>query len=160
VARDPRFPPVVPQSDLRPWEQPQTLITRQGRSAAPVVPGALPSSLAGPGSGGGNAGSGLTQWIAEAHRYAKLINLNFAVGVTSVSIIDAPVTFRNFLAFRNTGTTNLFISFGVAATQQSWLRLASNTIILFDAVVPQDDIFAISDAAGGALSVAYSTVAI
>jgi hypothetical protein len=51
----------------------------------------------------------------------------------------------------------LYIDFNSQATTGSWLAITAGQIILFDAVVPQDDLYVISSAAGGQLAYAYST---
>jgi hypothetical protein len=75
-------------------------------------------------------------------------------------VITEPVTRRNYLMLRNASTTsNLFISFGVAASLFSALQLAPGQIVFFDVVVPQNDVFVMADNADGVLSYAVSTVA-
>jgi hypothetical protein len=74
--------------------------------------------------------------------------------------LDSPIGRRNLLGFRNnSGTTgeNIFIGFGRDATINSWLRLTPGTIILFDTVVPQDDLYAVSEAGTPTLGYIYST---
>jgi hypothetical protein len=63
------------------------------------------------------------------------------------------------LGFRNasTGTQVLYIDFNAAASTGSWLALQPGTILLFDTVVPQDDLYVVSSAASGLLSYMYST---
>lgn len=102
-----------------------------------------------------------TQLVRERHRYADVIETPWTVGVSSVRVLSQPTGLRNFLLLRNisTGAQVIFISFGNNATLQSSLRLASNQTILFDTVVPQNEINAISDLASGALMVAYSQYA-
>jgi hypothetical protein len=66
------------------------------------------------------------------------------------------------LGFRNTSATsgeNIFIGFGRNATTNSWLRLTPGTIVLFDTVVPQDDLYVIAEAGSPTLSYIYSTFA-
>jgi hypothetical protein len=72
--------------------------------------------------------------------------------------LDQPIGKRNTLAFRNASVTQIiFIGFGGNATTSSWLRITPGMIVLFDTVVPQDDLYVISDAASGVLAYAYST---
>jgi hypothetical protein len=63
------------------------------------------------------------------------------------------------LGFRNasTGGQNLYIEFNGVATTGAWLKLTPGQIVLFDTVVPQDDLYVISDAAAGVFAYAYST---
>lgn len=102
-----------------------------------------------------------TQMVRERHRYADVIETPWTVGVASVRVLTQPSGLRNFLLLRNisTGAQIIFVSFGNTATLQSSLRLASNQAILFDTVVPQNEINAISDLAAGALMVSYSQYA-
>lgn len=121
------------------------------------------NTMHGSGGGGGTPGqfqSG-TQMVRERHRYADVIETPWTVGVNSVKVLSQPSGLRNFLLLRNisTGAQIIFVSFGNTATLQSSLRLASNQAILFDTVVPQNEINAISDLASGALMVSYSQYA-
>ncbi|NBU71054.1 MAG: hypothetical protein EBS53_06315 [Bacteroidetes bacterium] len=95
----------------------------------------------------------------ETYRYANLIDLNVTVGTTSFKFLDAPIGKRNQLGFRNasSGTQVIYIGFGRDATTSNWLALAAGTIILFDAVVPQDDLYCVASAAGAILAYVYST---
>jgi hypothetical protein len=96
--------------------------------------------------------------VTAPHWYAELIESVAPVGVDSSIVIARPGNgVRNMLILRNSGATNLFIAFGNNASVNSTLRVTANTMILMDAVVPQNDIYAISDAAGGQLSYSYST---
>ena len=86
----------------------------------------------------------------------------FTVQTASQKVLDAPASYRNMLMMRNSsapGGANIFIEFGTDATLGSVIRLAPNEIILFDAVVPQDDIYVIGDAVGG-LSVLVSVISL
>lgn len=99
--------------------------------------------------------------IFDPHHYAELIEGVVAVGVISQLIIPLPGNRRNLLAIRNSspGTENIFVGFGSPASTASWLRLETNQIVLFDAVVPQNDVWVICDAATGQVSYAHSTIA-
>jgi hypothetical protein len=99
--------------------------------------------------------------VTAPHWYAGVIELFQAIGTASVKVLDIPPDGRNMLMIRNasTGTQNLFIGFGRDANAlSSIVRLTPNTIILFDTVVPQNDIYAVCDAAGGAIALAHSTI--
>jgi hypothetical protein len=77
-----------------------------------------------------------------------------------VKFLDSPIGRRNLLGFRNNSGVvgeNIFIGFGRDATTNSWLRLTPGTIILFDTVVPQDDLYAVSEAGTPNLGYIYST---
>ena len=103
--------------------------------------------------------AGQTINAREEYRYASLQDVSFVVGTTSIKFLDAPIGKRNALGFRNasTGTQNIFISFGAQATTSNWLKLVPGQVVYFDAVVPQDDLYTISDASGAILVYAYST---
>lgn len=112
------------------------------------------------GSPGGAPTHG-TQLVRERHRYADVIETPWTVGTTSIRVLTQPSGLRNFLLLRNisTGAQVIFVSLGNVATLQSSLRLDTNQAILFDTVVPQNEINAISDLAAGALMVSYSQYA-
>lgn len=142
--------------------------------------GALPDINAGLGNTGpvlnvgGGSGLSIPPAAAAIYDLARFALLNgskpFAVAQTSTApLVDQPPSWRNFLHFRNasgSGGANLYINFGdVAAIDGSGIagsgfKLAPDEQILFDAVVPQDDIYAIADAAGGLLVISYSVIAI
>lgn len=141
------FPPVRLLSDLEPFSSPTYL---------PPSPHNLPSETAGVTS---DVPASIVN-VAESYRYASIIDLTITASTTSVKFLDAPIGRRNLLGFRNvSGTTgeNIFIGFGRDATTNSWLRLTPGTIILFDTVVPQDDLYVISEAGTPTLSYIYST---
>lgn len=103
--------------------------------------------------------------VFEPWRQAGLVSLQtnvptIGVGVSSLKFLDQTNAPRNLLGFRNAsaGAQNIFIDFASEATAQSWLMLVPGQIILFDTVVPQDDLYAISSAAGGVLAYVYSTI--
>jgi hypothetical protein len=102
---------------------------------------------------------GLKPKWREVYRYASVTSLSQVIGTTSIKFLDQPIGKRNFLGFRNASTSNqiIYIDFSSQATVNSWLQLTPGTTILFDTVVPQDDLYAIADAAGGQLAYAYST---
>ena len=96
--------------------------------------------------------------ITAAHWYAQTISLSFAITTTSQRLLDQPISVRNFLAIRNSSASaNVYVGFGTDANPaSSWLKLAAGTIILFDTVVPQDDLYFVGDAAGS-IAIGYST---
>jgi hypothetical protein len=102
---------------------------------------------------------GATINAREPYRYASLQDVSFTVGTTSIKFLDAPIGKRNMLGFRNasSGTQNIFVSFGAQASTSAWLKLTPGQLVLFDAVVPQDDLYVIADAAGAVIAYAYST---
>jgi len=162
MAGDPRFPPISPLSDLVPWDAAQMLA--RGRpvgtptSRGPTLPG-VGGALVAPGGGASSSIGGVVSWVAMAHSYAKAINGVFPAGLSSVKIIDEAVSYRNFLMFRNPdATAKLYIGFGQDASANSTLILNPGVMVLFDTVVPQDDIYVISDTAGKSVCVHYSTI--
>jgi hypothetical protein len=145
-------PPVVPFPPLQPWGQPQTL-EQWPRAAGPQAsmvgrggPSAMPTAQAAP--------------IRDPHHYALLNgSASFGVDTNSILILASPPTYRNFLVIRNIGATNLYVDFGTNAdANRTPIRLVTNAILIFDSVVPQDDIFCISDAVGGIVGLSYSNV--
>ncbi len=97
--------------------------------------------------------------VREVYRYASLQDLQVTVGTTSFKFLDAPIGKRNLLAFRNasTGGQVIYIGFGRDANTSSFLGLTAGTLVLFDTVVPQDDLYCLASAAGAVLAYAYST---
>jgi hypothetical protein len=86
------------------------------------------------------------------------VTVSITVGTTSVKFLDAPIGKRNMLGFRNASATQvLYIDFNSQATTGSWLAIQPGILVLFDSVVPQDDLYVIADAAGATLAYAYST---
>jgi len=145
------FPPVQYLSDLLPWESPTYI---------PPSPHNLPSrpDPALQTTTGVNLG-GDTLNIREIYRYASVTSLSVNVGTTSFKFLDQPIGKRNMLGFRNASTASqiIYVDFNSNATTGSWLAITAGTIVLFDTVVPQDDLYAISSAAGGVLAYMYST---
>lgn len=140
----------------------------------PQQRGRVPS-MVGPvmSTGGGAGGLVVPPTAAQTfnlERYATINGShNYPVGVVSAKLLDAPNTYRNFLHIRNAsgvGGANIYVEFGNdalidgAGIAGSILRLAPNEQFLCDAVVPQDDIYAIADAAGGLLVIAFSVIAL
>lgn len=98
--------------------------------------------------------------VPPSHAYANLVQTAGSIGTTSRLIIPQSAARRNFLAIRNSSPAAevIFVSFNVEATTLSWLRLAANQIALFDTVVPQDNVYVISDSASGIVSYAFSVL--
>ena len=120
---------------------------------------APPGTLIAPPSVSPVAGSMDPVSMRDLHHYAQVIGLNFSIATTSAKFLDQPPTRRNLLMLRNnSATANIYIDFGKDATTNSTLRITPNTVILFDTVVPQDDLYAIADAASAFLSVSFSTI--
>lgn len=167
---DPRFPPVTPVQNLDPWDGGQVLargrpvgqLTTRGATlpglGGALSPGAIPGTPV-PGGVASSAVGGAVTWVALAHQYAGLINIVAPVGLVSAKIIDQPPSYRNFLLLRNPdAAAKLYIQFGSDATTNSSLCLLPGVMVLFDMVVPQDDLYCLSDTAGKVLSLSYSTI--
>jgi hypothetical protein len=152
ATNDPKFPPVQWLSPLEAWSSPTFL------SGAPHN---LPKTadIAQAQNTVNYSFGGQTINAREEYRYASLQDIALVVGTTSIKFLDAPIGKRNMLGFRNasTGTQNLYIGFGAQATTSNWMKITPGQLVLFDAVVPQDDLYVIADAAGATFAYAYST---
>lgn len=141
------FPPVRPLGSRTPWSAPQTI------EAVPEVRTIRPAIASGAIVQARPAAA-----VREAHRYAQINgSVVFNIAGASQLIIPAPQNFRNFLIMRNVGADQIFIDFGRDATTVSPLMLQSNQQVLFDTVVPQDDIYAICYGSS-ILSVGFSSI--
>lgn len=145
--------PLNQPSDLEPWQSP---------SYIPGAPHNLPKRSEIGGTTSQKAGllePGEVLPIRDSYRYASLVTAQLTVGTTSIKFLDQPIGKRNLLSFRNasTGGQVIYIEFNAQATTGTWLAIQPGTLILFDTVVPQDDLYVISSAAGGSLAYAYST---
>lgn len=152
---NPNFPPVKWVSPLEPFESPTLLpagphnLPRDGLQRARSI--GAPNTVQ-------NFDPAATYNIRENYRYATLTDLSLVIGTSSVKFLDAPTGRRNMLGFRNAsaGAQILYIGFNQDASATSWMALTPGTIVLFDDVVPQDDLYVVSSLAGGILSYAYS----
>lgn len=144
----------INRGDWLPWSNPNYI---------PGAPHNLPArpdpAVAGSSGTAGLVVPGDVVNVRENYRYASLITVSLTVGTTSIKFLDQPIGKRNMLGFRNASTAGqvLYIEFNGTATTGAWLALTAGTIVLFDTVVPQDDLYVISSAAGGQLAYAYST---
>lgn len=93
----------------------------------------------------------------------------FSVPQISTLIIEAPPSYRNYLHLRNAsgaGGANIYIEFGANAVADaigiagSGIRMEPNEQFLWDDKIPQDDLYAIADAAGGLLVVSFGVIAV
>lgn len=102
-----------------------------------------------------------TVLVRERHRYANVIETPLNVETVSRTVLQQPTGLRQYLTLsnRSPGSQVLFVAFGTQASLLSSLSLQPGQAILFDAVVPQNEVFAISDTAGGILTVAYAQYA-
>jgi len=94
--------------------------------------------------------------------FAKGIDTSFANANANQSVLFLPQGdgWRNMLMLRNaSATANIYIGVAQDASTLSTIRLAaSQTIMLLDTVVPQDDLYWLADAANGILCCLYSTI--
>jgi hypothetical protein len=145
--RDPRFPPVMMDGQRTPWGVPQQ-----------VAPGVMTPPR--PRGRSSVPGAGGIVEVRNDHNYANIVDVNVPVNLASIRVLDQPTSLRNLLVMRNAsaGTQIIFIGFGREASALSTLAINAGQMVMFDFVVPQEDIFALSSAAGGVLCLAYSTI--
>lgn len=150
---NPNFPPVEWLSRLEPWSSPTFMPGAPHNLPKRPEPGATTSENA------GRYSEGETVAIRENYRYASLVTASAAVGTTSFKFLDQPIGKRNFLGLRNasTGSQILYVEFNQNATTNAWLSISPGVLVLFDTVVPQDDLYIVSDTASAILAYAYST---
>lgn len=101
--------------------------------------------------------------VLDQHRYAYVGgSLTAQIKANeSVQLIQAQNVLRNLLFFRNaSATANFYIDFGNQAGLNSALILQPGQIILFDTVVPQDDVYIYADAVNSILRYFYSTLGV
>lgn len=168
MARDPNLPPVRLRSDLQAVEFPQYIpsgphrLPPPGERPARRVGGPLMSSP--PTTPGAEVPRGAAlAFTFEPHRYAQMVEGTAALGAVDngVPIITGNSNRRNILGFRNLSTTEtVYIGFGRLSSSSSWLAIPAGEAVLFDTVVPQDDIYASASAGGVTLAYAYSTFAL
>lgn len=134
------------------------LIAPQQRGQIPVLPRTPKSQRFRVAVGVGGAPDATP--IFDEHHYARLNGetvINVPNGSSQLAL-PGPATLRNFLQLRNSSASaNVYVSFGGTASLNSILMLAAGEQILYDVVVPQDDIFVYGDAASATLVIASST---
>ena len=145
------FPPVGWLNKREPWSSPQYV---------PGYPHNLPAKADAAVQTTTNfPGYSSTVSITDPYRFASFVDLSIITTIFSVKFLDQPIGKRNTLGFRNSSTASqvIYIGFGGNATTSSWLQINVGTLVLFDTVVPQDDLYVISDVTGGVLNYVYST---
>lgn len=164
--------PVEYLSNLEPWQSPQYIppgphnLPAQGQRLPQRLRGAsngaelIAPSPAFPGTGATTPILGGDTLISDPHHYASLIEYYNAVPQNSTApIITEALGLRNFLSLRNPSVAaNIYVSFGAPADATAPIALIPGQTILFDVVVPQNDIWVFADAAAGFISIAYSTI--
>ena len=128
----------------RPWGGPndlQALPTMAGRPRMGTAPNAPQSAP-----------------VLNSQQFASIIDNTVNVLAANATLfLRQPPTRRNLLMLRNTdAAATIYIGFGKAASTLSTLALSAGQIILFDAVVPQDDLYCIGSA-NCVLAYAFST---
>lgn len=154
---------------------PASMLYRRGLWDSPSIQGGPPHNLPAPGdrlaprtrnlvgtSGSGGSAPAVnpsllpgTQLVRDRHRYANVVESVLPVSdAGSQQLLPQPVGLRNMLQFRNTspGAQVIFISFGTAASLSSLVRLAPGQAVLYDTVVPQNEVNAVADTAGAVLA--------
>lgn len=142
------------RGNLAPWSSPSYIPGRPHN-----LPLQAPQGNLGAGAGSTTQqapGSSNPVAVSDAYRYASLVDLNIVVGTDSVKFLDQPIGKRNFLLLRNAGAAAIYIGFGGAASVNSTVQLAAGALLLFDTVVPQDDLY-VAGAGASVLCYAYST---
>lgn len=145
------FPPAQWLNRRVPWQAPQYI---------PPYPHNLPAKAdAAVQSTANFPGYSSTVSITDPYRFASFVDLSIITTTSSVKFLDQPIGKRNTLGFRNasTGVQIIYIGFGGNASLSSWLAITPGVIVLFDTVVPQDDLYVISDVTAGVLAYVYST---
>lgn len=142
------FPRVRPLGNRTPWSAPQTI------EAVPEVRTIRPAIASGAVVQAREAAP-----VREAHRYAQ-INGSIVIGDPTgdgVLALAAPQNFRNFLMIRCT-IGAVYVDFGREASVSSPLFLGTGAIVLFDTVVPQDDVYIRRDGLNGGVSIAFGNI--
>lgn len=157
---NPDFPPVGWLNRREPWINPQYIpgyphnLPAKADAGLPTQGGSdfAPTSASFPGYSS-------TVSITDPYRFSSLVDLSIITTTASIKFLDQPIGKRNTLGFRNASTANqvIYIGFGGAASTNSWMQINPGTIVLFDSVVPQDDLYVVSDVTGGVLAYVYST---
>lgn len=145
------FPPAQWLNKRVPWQAPQYI---------PPYPHNLPAKAdAAVQSTANFPGYSSTVSITDPYRFASFVDLSIITTTSSVKFLDQPIGKRNTLGFRNAsaGSQIIYIGFGGNASLNSWLEISPGVIVLFDTVVPQDDLYVISDVTAGVLAYVYST---
>ncbi len=158
--KPPSFPPVGYQGFAGPFEAPQKQRLQSMRESALGSAGGAVIMNTAP-TASQLAGAPL-QPVYDMHHYAWAHGstiFTLAAINTSYKFLESQQALRNMLGLRNPATVgNLYIEFGNQATTSSWLALAPGQYVFFDMVIPQDDLFVLSDNAGAlALTYIYST---
>lgn len=156
--------PVQLMSDLAGFRQPEYLPGSPhrlpGKVRSNIAPLVMPGGL--PGVTDPTVTPVDQTGILDPHHYASVQGVSVPVtqNTTQVPFLTAPSGKRNFLSLRNGAAAgNIFINFGQSADANSPIMVGPGVTILFDTVVPQDDLYAFASAAALTLSFGYSNIA-
>lgn len=145
-------PPVHWQTELDPWPgvgQQRIGSNPQGKRAGLVMP---PQSL---------QPSKVVNTFVDMARFATLNGTKYAtLSTASQMVLAAPVAgaARNLLMLRNPNTVAaVYVDFGQDSTTNSVVALNPGEILLFDAVVPQDEIYASASVPNSFFSIAWAS---
>jgi len=158
---------------LEPWSAPGGFVARPRAGVAGenfrVMPGlaqSLPEERQVPREDVG-VNPATPVYTRSSHQYATTGGSS-AVALTTAStlVLDETPTRRNFLMMRNAGGNPIVISFGIGTNIDTVLGVAPsapiylvpNQMILFDVVVPQDDVYASTVAGVSALAIAAANI--
>lgn len=156
--------PVALESDLAAWRSPQFLPGSPHRLPGQVQRTNVPPLIY-PGAAPGPTLPGSTPapstQVVDPHHYANVSSNAVPVtqNATQAPFLTAPSGKRNFLALRNPAAAGIiFIDFGQSASANSTIAVGPGVTLLFDEVVPQDDLYCFANAAALTLSFAYSNI--
>lgn len=147
-----RGPPVLWPGMREPWRGPNFTPPLPGRPVNPNNTNFDQSATQPPIPNDG------VEAVREDFRFAHINNITLiAPFVTpapnqpgSILFLSQPNTKRNFLGLRNLMNAGiLYIDFGQPASQNSLIAVQPGQLIIFDSVVPQDDLWASFDQVGG-----------
>lgn len=99
-------------------------------------------------------------YITEPHHFASVTEVAIVASNTYyVKFLDAPISKRNLLMLRNGSTTTdlIYIGFNAVPSSFATLTLQPGQLVIFDTVVPQDDLYVVASAASVVFSYAWST---
>lgn len=98
-------------------------------------------------------------YVNEPHRYASITEVAiYASNTYYVKFLDAPVGKRNMLMFRNADLAGvIYIGFNAIPSNISVLAVQPGQLIVFDTVVPQDDLYVVADIASCVFCYGWST---
>jgi len=100
--------------------------------------------------------------VNDPHHFASVTEVAIIASNTYyVKFLDMPVSKRNLLMLRNGSTTTdlIYIGFNAIPSPFATLTIQPGQLVIFDTVVPQDDLYVVASAASVVFSYAWSTYA-